>query len=211
MHSEDANIQRIATACLPSKEGLCSLAIEILNPKNTDPATRTDEDNLFLQNIKDILKKDHPLHDRLEEKNVRACLRILNATRIEQVEGVLQNLRKQGLTSEELAGITTWDETVKKYNFNETIFVRDKLGNIFPLQHHPELSIDLSPIHISGALFIPSKLRRLGLPEEKIDLIQKEFESFGEEHPVGTQEYKRTMRKFQVGEELRVPEYREER
>lgn len=211
MHSEDENMQRIATACLPSKEGLCSLAIEILNPRHTDPSTYTDEDRLFLQNIKDILKKDHPLYDRLEEKNVRTCLRILNATRIDEVERVLQNLRKQGLTSQELAGITTWDETVKKYNFNETIFVRDKEGNIFPLQHHPELSIDLSPIHISGALFIPSKLRRLGVPEAKIDLIQKEFETFGEEHPVGKEEYKRTMRKFKQGEEITVPEYKEAR
>ena len=209
--SEDDNIQRIASACLPSKEGLCSLAIEILNPKNTDPATYTDEDRLFLQNIRDILKKDHPLHDRLEEQNVRACLRILNATQQSEVESVLQSLRRQGLTSQDLAGITTWDETVKKYNFNETIFVRDKNGNVFPLQHHPELSIDLSPIHISGALFIPSKLRRLGVPEEKIDLIQREFETFGVEHPIGNQEYKRTMRKFKQGEEIKVPEYRGEK
>lgn len=211
INSEDDNIKRIAIACLPSKEGLCSLAIEILNPKNTDPATYTDEDKLFLQNIKDILKEGHPLHECLEEKNLRAGIKVLNAARVDQVEGVLQNLRQQGLTSEELAGITTWDETVKKYNFNETIFVRDKAGNVFPLQHHPELSIDLSPIHISGALFIPSKLRRLGVPEEKIDLIQKEFERFGDEHPVETPEYNRTMRKFNEGEEIGIPEYKGER
>lgn len=207
INSEDENIRQIAVACLPTREGLCSLAIETLDPRRTDPATYTEEDIAFLDNVKSILKPEHPLHDKLKDDTARDSLVVLKAGKQEEVESVLQSLRKKGITNEEIDAIARWHERIKKYNFNEPIFVKDKNGNIFPLQHHPELSIDLSPIYTCGALLVPAKMRRLGVPEEKIELIKSEFDEFNAQHPVEEIKQERNMRKFQTGEECYVPEY----
>lgn len=207
MTAKDPNIVAIATACIPTREALCTLAIETLNPKETPPEAYTEEDLKFIKNVQNILQTSHPLHDKLVEGVARTCLVTLEAISEEDLENVLESLRKKGFSEEELSAIITWNARINKYNFAETIYVKDKEGNIVPLQDHPELSIDLSSTNIAGALLVPAKLRRLQISSDKIELIKKEFEEHNSKYPREKANSKRVMRTFQIGNEPYIPEY----
>lgn len=203
----DETVRKIAIACLPNIEGLCSLAIEMLNPKNTDPKTYTSTDLEFLKNVKAIMKEDHPLHNILLSGATKDYLILLDANTHQEVADVLQSLRNQGVSEQELSSIITWCEKIKKYNADEPIYIRGKNGEIFTLDEHPDLSIDLSPIYTNGALILPDKMREMGVPEDSIELICKEFQKFNFTHPKQKPQQSRRMKKFQMYKQPYIPDY----
>lgn len=207
MGDGDETVRKIAISCLPNIEGLCSLAIEMLNPKSTDPKTYTATDLEFLKNVKAIMQKDHPLHKKLLSGRTKDNVIILDANTHQEVADVLQSLRNKGLSEKELSSIITWCEKIKKYNVEEPIYIRGKNGEIFTLDEHPDLSIDLSPIYTNGALVLPDKMREMGISEESIGLIWKEFENFNSTHPKQKTQHSRRMKKFQTHKELYIPDY----
>lgn len=208
MQNKDENLRDLAIACLPNIESLCNIALGILDTKNTKPEDFAERDVEFLKNVRAVMKKEHPLHNVLIEGTTQKAVITLNSNTAEEFKEVLASLRKQGVSEEELKLINTWDNKIKKYNSNETIYVRGKDGKIYPLEQHPDLSIDLSPINMCGSALMQNKLRSAGVPEEKIDLMKAEFERFNLAHPIDdSRKYAQRMRPFKIESEPKIFDY----
>lgn len=209
MNEKNENVRELALACMPSAEGLYSLAIEMIDPKNRKEADFTEDEKTFFKNLKDISKKENKLHNALYGTNKNEDIS-LNSNSKEEINSLIEDIINESeVDMREVKGIFFWKANIKKYNPEEPIYVKDRDGNIYTLDKHPELSIDLSEIDNYGVAIIPPLMRLEGVEEEKINLIKSKFEDFNKFHNIDVLPKNNRARLFKTGNKAYIPKYTE--
>lgn len=209
MNEKDDNLRELALACMPSVEGLYSLAIEMIDPKNRKEEDFTEDERTFLKNLKDISSKEHKLHNSLYEANKNEEI-TLNSSSKEEINSLIEDIMDESKVDiRGVKGIFFWKANIKKYNPEEPIYVKDRDGNIYTLDKHPELSIDLANIQNYGVTMIPTLMRLEGVEEEKINFIKSNFAAFNKLHNIEVLPRNNRTRLFKTGNKAYIPKYTE--
>lgn len=195
--TENQEMKELAIMCLPNKEGLINLAIEMIDKDNLE-----DYEKEFISRVKRESKEEGDLSDELRKSIV-----YLDTRDIEEIELVLEKLKQKGISEEAISSIKIWNNSVNVYNPDEPIFIQGRDGNVYTLDKHPDLSIDLSPRELHSALVYPHKMKREGINGSEIENILEEFEEYNKFYKKKENILENSrMRKFKIGNEPLIGE-----
>lgn len=185
---------KILHYAIPDNQTLLQIAINLLDPKNTDFSEYSQEEKEFLKNLKvKLAQKDNLAKDDLEDI---VTLVQLDEDKREEIQEKIQEILE---ISENAKGIYSYEEEYKKYKKEEPIYIEEK-GRIITLDQHSKLQMDLSARHVYGIFCILSELEEQGFNEQKISQVQAVLREYQKEEkePVSNKIEKSRMNMFQT-------------
>lgn len=185
----------ILRCAIPDNQALLQVAINLLDPKNTDSSEYSRGEKEFLRNLRaKLAEKEQLPKENLE--NMVASVQLEEDKR-EEIQKRIQDVLG---TDEKLKGIYCYEREYKKYKEEEPIYIEEEDGRIVTLNQHSKLQMDLSVKHGYGIFAILSELKKQGLEEEKIAEVQAIIEEYQNEEikPTRNKLEKSRMNMFQT-------------
>lgn len=176
MHSEDENLKELATLSLPSTTALLQLGVEMLNTKQRgkDLEKYSGYELEYIKRLRQLREPENSLRTKIENENKRKLFIVTDYDSKDKLEETKQEI-KQILGVEDISesGIIIWNRRLRIYKEDEPIYIEDKDKNIYTLDEHPDLKIDISSRNLMGIAIIPSVLRLAGYDDQTIEKLQK--------------------------------------
>lgn len=152
---------------MPDNQALLQIAINLLNPRNTDASEYNEEEKEFLRNLKGVLAEENNLPNEKIEDVIPSVH--LEEDKRDEILGKIQDvLGCEG----EIKGIYPYERTYKKYKEEEPIYIQEEDGKIVTLDQYSKLQMDIEAKHGYGIFSILSELKEQGFQEEKISQVQ---------------------------------------
>lgn len=152
---------------MPDNQALLQIAINLLDPRNTDASEYNEEEKEFLRNLKSILAEQSDLpKEKIED--VIPSVHLGEDKRDEILGKIQKTLGCEG----EMKGIYSYERTYKKYKEEEPIYIQEEDGKIVTLDQYSKLQMDIEAQHAYGIFGILSELKEQGFEEEKISQVQ---------------------------------------
>ncbi len=162
--SDDEQLKnnKLLKAIIPDSKTLLQIAISLLNPQKSKTAEYDEEEKQFIANIRKLIRKNDVRKDLYLAAKIKEHDYEEIQSKIEDIVGIKLPID----------GIYQYKKRFKKYNKNESIYIKDEEGNIYTLDKYPNLSIDLSEEYQYGIYAILPELEEQGLTEEQIQEIK---------------------------------------
>ncbi len=167
-NSQDEEIKQIALLLMPSNNGLINIAINTLDPKNSEQSEYSEEEKEYIKNVKYLIdenKKDEEIQ-ALRAKNAKECITIKVKTQ-EQVERIKHEITKI-LNKQEVLGFEVCKQKLKKYKQSEPIYIEDNSKKIKELSEYNEDN-ELDDVNSYCAFLVGPILRLEGIDEKRIE------------------------------------------
>lgn len=154
---------------IPDNKQLLQIAIDFLDPKNTNYNEYSQEEKEFLRNIRNLISKRN---DNLK-KNIDD-ITISVEIKEDKTDEILGQIKDVLVNKENISRFYSYKNTFKKYNNKEPIYIEHKKsGKIYTLDKHPDLKMDLSNDYTYGVFAIIPELKEQKITNEEIEKIKK--------------------------------------
>ena len=178
----DNDMKEFATMILPSLRGLTNFVFEAydLDHIKSEDELR-DAQKEFYTVVKDLVKKDSPLHRRLLSKKGDEIV-FLDSENAEDRQKVLDELEQTGITENKLNSLISWDKTIRIYNAKDPIYLKNSREEVLPLDAYIVFSDERDNKEVNGVLALPIQMKENGFSDEEIKLVHEKFRSYNREH-----------------------------
>ena len=131
-NNEDSNFRSFATMVIPPAKSLMNFTYSSFNLRNKEQIRYSEEELQILKLIKSIVDGDDELSTNLKTPKYffKNCRFTSDKTKIEKLKSKLGER------------VNCSEATIRSYNVNEPIFIKDEHGNIFSLDEHPNRSVN---------------------------------------------------------------------
>lgn len=161
---------------VPDNQALLQIAINLLDPRNTDASEYNEEEKEFLRNLKSVLAEQNNLPKEKIEDVVPAVH--LREDKRDEIVGKIQAV----LGSEgEIKGIYSYERIYRKYKEEEPIYIQEEDGKIVTLDQYSKLQMDIEAKYGYGIFCILSELKEQGFEDKKIDQVQNIIKEYQKE------------------------------
>lgn len=158
---DNLNIRNLATMIIPNLDSLLTLIYSFLNINNK--TTYSDSHKCFLKKIKTLINSNSTLSKNLRNK----------AYFLDNI--IFLPKDSPFLDSSEKDLVNYYSYKVKPYKDSEPIYVRNKLGKIFELSHHPDSTYvkNAQPLYLESSFVNIPFLKFHGIDDTKINKLKK--------------------------------------
>ncbi len=173
---KDLEHNEILRYAVPDNQTLLKIAISLLDPKNTDASTYSEEEKDFLRNLRSVLAQE----EKLPKENIEDVIPSvqLEEDKREEILIKIQDILGQ---EGEIQGIYPYERVYRKYKKEEPIYIQEEDGKIVTLDQYSKLQMDVSTKYGYGIYVFLPELKEQGYEEEKIEQIKDIIKEYQKE------------------------------
>lgn len=161
---ESDELKSLISSIIPDTENLFQLAVSMLDPKNRDRISYTEDEKEFINNIRKRISQ------KRQKDNISNHIMAFETEKDEIINNVPNN-----------SAIEHYKKRFRIYNPDETIYVKDKNGQIVKFEEHSNLSISLNDEYRYGIFLSIDELKKQGKTLKEIDYIVERFAEYDNE------------------------------
>lgn len=178
---KDLEQDEILRYVVPDNQTVLKIAISLLDPKNTDVSTYSEEEKDFLRNLRSVLSQEEKFPKENME-DIIPSVQLEEDKREEILKKIQEALGQKGA----IQGIYPYKRIYRKYKKEEPIYIQEEDGEIVTLDQYSKLQIDLSTKYGYGIFGILPELKEQGYEAEKIEQIKDIIKEYKKEENILT-------------------------
>lgn len=178
----DKDMRELATIVLPSLRGLTNFVFEAYDLDRIKSENElTDSQKEFYTTVRNLVKKDTPLHRKLLQKDDEKIV-FLDAQSQADVQKIIHELEQAGISRMKLNTLISWRKTRSVYNPQDPIYLKNSKEQVLPLQAYIAFFNNSAQLEVNGVLALPMQMKENGFSIKEIDMVQNNFRRYNFEH-----------------------------